>query len=138
MSCCRDTRVWCVPASWDAAPGARGSCPRTGTVGDIYFDSAYIAKFYLTEPDGARVKALAESEGQVCCSIVGRVEVAQVLHRKFREEQINREEARALFDQFRHKCSGTFRCRRMYSSRVSPRARSSDADGFSGSVYASM
>ena len=27
----------------------------------IYFDSAYIAKFYLTEPDSARVKALAES-----------------------------------------------------------------------------
>jgi predicted nucleic acid-binding protein len=71
----------------------------------IYLDSAYIAKFYLTEPDSARVKALAESEGQVCCSIVGRVEVAQVFHRKFREESINRSEARALFDQFEADCT---------------------------------
>ncbi len=71
----------------------------------IYFDSAYIAKFYLTEPDSTRVKALAESEGQVCCSIVGRVEVSQVFHRKLREEQINREEARALFDQFDADCA---------------------------------
>lgn len=71
----------------------------------IYFDSAYIAKFYLTEPDSARVKALAESDGQVCCSVVGRVEVAQVFHRKFREKQINKDEARALFDQFEADCA---------------------------------
>ena len=71
----------------------------------IYFDSAYIAKFYLTEPDSTSVKALAESEGQVCCSIVGRVEVAQVFHRKYREERINREEARALFEQFDADCA---------------------------------
>ncbi len=71
----------------------------------IYFDSAYVAKFYLTEPDSARVKALAESEGQVCCSVVGRIEVAQVFHRKFRERQIDREEARALFAQFEADCA---------------------------------
>ena len=71
----------------------------------IYFDSAYIAKFYLTEPDSARVKALTAADGQVCCSVVGRVEVAQVFHRKFREEQIHREEARALFDQFDADCA---------------------------------
>ena len=71
----------------------------------IYFDSAYIAKFYLTEPDSARVKALAEAEGQVCCSTVGRVEVAQVFHRKLREGQAGKAEALALFDQFDADCA---------------------------------
>lgn len=66
----------------------------------IYFDSAYIAKFYLTEPDSAQVRALAEAEGRVCCSTLGRIEVAQVFHRKLREGQASRSEARALFDQF--------------------------------------
>ena len=71
----------------------------------IYFDSAYVAKFYLTEPDSARVKSLAEAEGRVCCSAIGRIEVAQVFHRKLREEQANRAEARALFDQFDADCA---------------------------------
>ena len=71
----------------------------------IYFDSAYIAKFYLTEPDSARVKSLAEAEGRVCCSTIGRVEVAQVFHRKLREGQVNKAEARALFDQFDADCA---------------------------------
>ena len=71
----------------------------------IYFDSAYVAKFYLTEPDSAQVKSLAEAEGQVCCSSIGRIEVAQVFHRKLREEQANRAEARALFDQFDADCA---------------------------------
>jgi len=71
----------------------------------IYFDSAYIAKFYLTEPDSARVKSLAETEGQVCCSALGRVEVAQVFHRKLREGQVSKAEALALFDQFDADCA---------------------------------
>ena len=71
----------------------------------IYFDSAYVAKFYLTEPDSARVKSLAEAEGQVCCSTIGRVEVAQVFHRKLREGQVNKAEALALFDQFDADCA---------------------------------
>jgi predicted nucleic acid-binding protein len=71
----------------------------------IYFDSAYIAKFYLTEPDSAQVKSLAEAEGQVCCSTIGRVEVAQVFHRKLREERVNKAEAVALFDQFDADCA---------------------------------
>jgi len=71
----------------------------------IYFDSAYVAKFYLTEPDSAQVKSLAEAEGRVCCSAIGRIEVAQVFHRKLREGQANRAEARALFDQFDADCA---------------------------------
>ena len=71
----------------------------------IYFDSAYIAKFYLTEPDSARVKSLAEAQGQVCCSTIGRVEIAQVFHRKLREGQFDKTETLALFDQFDADCA---------------------------------
>lgn len=71
----------------------------------IYFDSAYIAKFYLTEPDSSRVRSLAESEGWVCCSTIGRVEVAQVFHRKLREGKVSKAEALALFEQFDADCA---------------------------------
>src|SRR4029453_17548685 len=66
----------------------------------VYFDSAYIAKFYLSEPESERVRALAEREGKVCCSVIGRVETAQVFHRKLREGQATRAALAALFDQF--------------------------------------
>jgi predicted nucleic acid-binding protein len=71
----------------------------------IYFDSAYVAKFYLTEPDSARVKSLAETEGRVCCSTIGRVETSQVFHRKLHEGQLNKAEVGALFDQFDTDCA---------------------------------
>jgi predicted nucleic acid-binding protein len=70
----------------------------------VYFDSAYIAKFYLSEPESDRVRALAEREGKVCCSTLGRVETAQVLHRKLREGTVTRAECAALFDQFEADC----------------------------------
>jgi len=70
----------------------------------VYFDSAYIAKFYLSEPESDRVRALAESEGKVCCSLIGRVETAQVFHRKLREEKATKAECAALFDQFGNDC----------------------------------
>ena len=70
----------------------------------VYFDSAYIAKFYLSEPDSDRVRALAERQGKVCCSTIGRVETAQVFHRKLREGQATRAQCGALFDQFETDC----------------------------------
>ncbi len=71
----------------------------------IYFDSAYVAKFYLAEPDSARVRTLAEEEAAVGCSIIGRAEVAQVFHRKLREQAVRRSEMRALFAQFEADCA---------------------------------
>ena len=50
-----------------------------------YFDSSYIAKFYLDEPESAAVRQLAESLGQVRCAVIGQVEVAAVFHRKLHE-----------------------------------------------------
>ena len=70
----------------------------------VYFDSAYIAKFYLSEPESGRVRTLAEREGKVCCSAIGRVETAQVFHRKLREGRATKAECAALFDQFDTDC----------------------------------
>lgn len=70
----------------------------------VYFDSAYIAKFYLSEPESDRVRTLAEREGKVCCSMIGRVETAQVFHRKLREGQATKAECAALFEQFETDC----------------------------------
>ncbi|MGH9258253.1 MAG: type II toxin-antitoxin system VapC family toxin [Vicinamibacterales bacterium] len=70
----------------------------------LYFDSAYIAKFYLSEPDSGRVRTLAEREGKVCCSTIGRVETAQVFHRKLREGKVTKAACGALFDQFGTDC----------------------------------
>ena len=71
----------------------------------VYFDSAYIAKFYLAEPDSDRVRTLAEREARVCCSTIGRVETAQVFGRKLREGKASKTECAALFDQFESDCS---------------------------------
>lgn len=50
-----------------------------------YWDAAYIAKFYLEEPESDRVRALAESEGEAACSRFGYLETVSVFHRKMRE-----------------------------------------------------
>lgn len=71
----------------------------------IYFDSAYVAKYYLDEPESDRVRALAEAEARVCCSTLGRVETAQVFHRKLREGATTKAGATALFDQFDADCA---------------------------------
>jgi predicted nucleic acid-binding protein len=70
----------------------------------VYFDSAYVAKFYLSEPESGRVRSLAEREGKVCCSAIGRVETAQVFHRKLRESKATKAECAVLFDQFETDC----------------------------------
>jgi predicted nucleic acid-binding protein len=70
----------------------------------VYFDSAYIAKFYLSEPGSDRVRALAGRQGKVCCSAIGQVETAQVFHRKLREGKVAKAEGAALFEQFETDC----------------------------------
>ncbi len=56
----------------------------------IYFDSAYLAKLYLNEPDSAPVRALAGEKEIVSCSSHGQVELAYVFHRKWREGALSR------------------------------------------------
>ena len=69
-----------------------------------YFDSAYIAKFYLNEPESDAVRRLAESLGHVHCSALGRVEVAGVFHRKWREGAFTEGEFREVSAQFADDC----------------------------------
>ena len=69
-----------------------------------YFDSAYIAKFYLDEPESEAVRRLAESLGQVRCAQIGQVEVAAVFHRKFREGAFDAGAFREVTAQFDDDC----------------------------------
>ncbi len=65
----------------------------------IYLDSAYIAKLYLLEPDSLRVQA--HTKGQLIgCSALGKLEVAAVFHRKWREGLIPEANFRAYSRQF--------------------------------------
>lgn len=64
-----------------------------------YWDTAYIAKFYLDEPESDRVRALAEAEGEASCSRFGYLETVSVFHRKMREGTFRQAELRELCDQ---------------------------------------
>lgn len=64
-----------------------------------YFDSAYIAKLYLNEPDSAAVREVAGSLKAVACCAHGSVEVAYVFHRKLREGALDRAGLMARMDQ---------------------------------------
>ena len=69
-----------------------------------YFDSSYIAKFYLDEPESDAVRRLAESLGQVRCAVIGQIEVAAVFHRKFREGAVDARAFREVMSQFDDDC----------------------------------
>ena len=70
-----------------------------------YFDSAFIAKFYLDEPESDEVRALAERLGRVCCNVFGRLEVASVFHRKWREAAFGEAALKELGAQFDEDCA---------------------------------
>ena len=69
-----------------------------------YFDSSYIAKFYLDEPESEAVRRLAESLGQVRCAVLGQIEVAAVFHRKLREGAFDAGAFREVMGQFEDDC----------------------------------
>jgi predicted nucleic acid-binding protein len=71
----------------------------------IYFDSAYIAKFYLDEPDSERVRRFAQESGEVACCLHGRAEALIAFHRKFREGAFSPKAFAAVTDQFVSDCN---------------------------------
>ncbi len=73
----------------------------------IYFDAAYIAKFYLDEPDSDRVRQRAENAGEIACCIHGKVEVLTVFHRKLRERAFSPKAFEALCEQFEADCDSS-------------------------------
>ena len=70
-----------------------------------YFDSSYVAKFYLDEPESDAVRRLAESLGPVRCAVIGQIAVAAVFHRKLREGAFDASAFREVMSQFDDDCS---------------------------------
>jgi predicted nucleic acid-binding protein len=70
-----------------------------------YFDSAYIAKFYVDEPESDAIRHLAETLVRVHCCALGRIEVAAVFHRKWREGTFSEREFREVSAQFTDDCA---------------------------------
>jgi predicted nucleic acid-binding protein len=62
----------------------------------FYFDSAYIAKCYLNEADGAEVRELARKASGLYSSSLGIAELACVFHRQVREGSIGPDLAAVL------------------------------------------
>jgi uncharacterized protein len=66
----------------------------------IYFDSTYVAKFYLNEPGHELVQACAISAGDVATCEWAFAEVTAVFHRKLREGFLTPAEAAIFFAEF--------------------------------------
>ncbi len=66
----------------------------------LYFDSAYIAKCYLPESDGEKVRALARNASGLYSSALSIAEMACVFHRQMRELQAPPESIAILRGQF--------------------------------------
>jgi predicted nucleic acid-binding protein len=61
-----------------------------------YFDSAYLAKCYLKDPESNKVRELVKRVQQVYSSALCIAEVSCALHRSVRERMITRDEASHL------------------------------------------
>ena len=67
----------------------------------MYLDSAYIAKYYVNEPDAAAVRKLIRRASFICSSFWAVVEVTCVFHRHVREGSLTPAQGRELIDVFR-------------------------------------
>ncbi len=56
----------------------------------LYFDSAYVAKCYLPEIDGPRVRRIARGENELHSSALTWAEMACLFHRQIREKRLPR------------------------------------------------
>jgi predicted nucleic acid-binding protein len=67
----------------------------------MYLDSAYVAKFYVNEPDAAAVRKLIRGAASICSSSWALLEVTSVFHRHVREGSLTVAQGRELMDVFR-------------------------------------
>jgi hypothetical protein len=51
----------------------------------LYFDAAFIAKFYLQEPESDAIRSFVEDVPGIASLIIGRLETELVFSRKLRE-----------------------------------------------------
>jgi predicted nucleic acid-binding protein len=66
----------------------------------VYFDTSYIAKYYLNEPESAKVRQLVQSVDVIHSSLWAYTEFHAVLHRRMREGFITATEVRDLMKDF--------------------------------------
>lgn len=66
----------------------------------LYFDSAYVAKCYLNDPDADAVRALVRDAVPLYSSALCVPEVSSALYRRYREGYINRRQFRELETMF--------------------------------------
>lgn len=66
----------------------------------MYFDTSYIAKFYLDEPESPLIRALVKNTSRVRSSIWALVEFHAVLHRQVREAGYSPADVRQVASQF--------------------------------------
>lgn len=67
----------------------------------MYLDSAYIAKYYVNEPDAGAVRSLICGASYICSSSWALTEVTCVFHRHVREGWLSLRQGRELMDLFR-------------------------------------
>jgi predicted nucleic acid-binding protein len=66
----------------------------------VYLDSAYVAKFYVNEPDSQRVRAVILAAGSRVTSSISLVEMACVMHRHMREGVLEASQVRTMLSRF--------------------------------------
>lgn len=66
-----------------------------------YFDSAYVAKCYLNDPDSERVRALVREPVELVSSSICIAEVSCAIHRRIRQKALTRRQGQELCDLFR-------------------------------------
>ncbi len=67
----------------------------------MYLDSAYIAKYYVNEPDAIQVRDLIGRASYICSSGWALIEVTCVFHRHVREGSLTVAQGEKLIDLFR-------------------------------------
>src|SRR5436190_1307309 len=73
----------------------------------MYLDTAYIAKYYLPEPDSQRVRKVVDAAEALISSAISLGEMASVLHRQMRDGNMTRPEVQLVIDTFlRHVDAG--------------------------------
>jgi len=69
----------------------------------IYFDTSYLARFYLDDTGWQIVRNLAATQ-HIACGLHGRAETAAAIHRKLREGVFTSAQFRDVLQQFEQEC----------------------------------
>jgi predicted nucleic acid-binding protein len=65
-----------------------------------YFDSAYVAKCYLNDPDSEQVRKMVMEPVEMVSSSICIAEVSCAIHRRIREGELTRRQGHELFELF--------------------------------------